>query len=48
MHQSQNITRKAAKTKRSYEKFVRLTLMKLTAGVFSEFEMFSQIRKEER
>ncbi len=30
--QSQNVTRKAAKTTYSYEKFVRLTLMKLTPG----------------
>jgi len=31
--QSQNVTRKAAKTSYSYEKFVRLMLMKLTPSV---------------
>ncbi len=29
-----HVTRKAAETKRSYEKFARLTLMKLTAGPY--------------
>jgi len=32
VHQSQNVTRKADKKRLLYEKFARLTLMKLTAG----------------
>jgi len=33
VHQSQNVTRKAAKKRLSYKKFARLTVMKLAAGV---------------